>query len=134
MEALGLIDAIIATIADSPRPMFSKKQVIVDEERVLQMLDKLKTVIQGDGEVVRRSVTKPELVNNKPKKEFNPQVFGVEGEALIRQAQEESGKMRAAADDYAKNVLTNLQVVVTKMMRTLENGKERLKKYQEEIK
>jgi hypothetical protein len=132
MEALGLIDAIIATISDSPRPMFSKKQVMVDEERVLQMLDKLKVVIQSDGDVVRRSVTKPELA--KAKREFNPQVFGVEGEALIRQAQEESTKMRAAADDYAKNVLTNLQVVVTKMMRTLENGKERLKKYQEEIK
>jgi gas vesicle protein len=136
MEALGLIDAIIATICDSPRPVFSKKKVIIDEDRILEMLEKLKLVIQSGGNIARKSVTMKEELPTRPKKlaETNPQLFGAEGEALLRQAKEETEKMHLAADEYAKNVLTNLQVVVTKMMRNLENGKERLKKYQEDLK
>ena len=53
---------------------------------------------------------------------------------MIRQAKDESERIRQEADEYARNVLTNLQVGITKMMRTIEVNKERLAKYKEKDK
>ena len=134
MEALGLIDAIISTISDSPRPMLSKGKVTINESQILDMLEKLRLVVQKGGSVARESVAVDNDIPAKKKSlgETNPQLFGLEGEALLRQAKEESDKIRESADKYAENVLTNLQVVISKMMRNIETGKSRLAKYQEE--
>ncbi len=132
MEALGMIDAIIATLMESPKTMFSKHKAIVNLPDVLDMLEKLRMVVQRGGEIAKKSVTVGfENMPQKKPAEINPEVFGVEGEALLRQAKDHAERIKANADKYAENVLTNLQVVITKMMRNVDNGKERLKKYQE---
>ncbi len=130
MEALGLIEAIIATVAESPNYLFSKNKVVVNTEQLFDMLEKLKVIVQQGGGVAQNVVTvAPE--KNKTVAETNPELFGLEGEALLRQAKEEAEKMRASADRYAENVLSNLQVVINKMLRNIDNGKERLKTYKE---
>jgi hypothetical protein len=138
MEALGLVDAIITTIADAPTKSFSKTKVIVDREQVIEMLEKLRLVLQKGSDIVRKSVTMnpDEEYQRKTRRiaEVNPELFGLEGEALIRQAKDESERIRQEADEYARNVLTNLQVGITKMMRTIEVNKERLSKYKEKDK
>jgi hypothetical protein len=138
MEALGLVDAIITTIADAPTKSFSKNKVIVDRDQVIDMLEKLRLVLQKGSDIVRKSVTmNPDEEHQRKTRriaETNPEMFGLEGEALIRQAKDESERIRQEADDYARNVLTNLQVGITKMMRTIEVNKERLSKYKEKDK
>lgn len=138
MEALGLVDAIITTIADAPTKSFSKTKVIVDRDQVVDMLEKLRLVLQKGSDIVRKSVTMnpEEDYQRKTRRiaETNPELFGLEGEALIRQAKDESERIRQEADEYARNVLTNLQVGITKMMRTIEVNKERLSKYKEKDK
>lgn len=133
MESLGLIEAIIATVADSPNYLFSKNKAIVNTEQLLDMLEKLKVIIQQGGGVAQNNVTvDPENdIKNKSVAETNPELFGLEGEALLRQAKEEAEKMRANADRYAENVLSNLQIVVSKMLRNIDSGKERLKTYKD---
>lgn len=129
MEALGLIEAIITTLIESPHYMFSKRRVIADLPELIDMLEKLKAVIQRGGQVAVRAVAQEEV--KKPVAETNPEIYGLEGEALLRQAKEHAERIKQNADKYADNVLTNLQIIVTKMMRNIENGKERLKKYKE---
>jgi len=130
MESLGLIEAIITTLLESQHYMFSKRRVVVDLPELVDMLEKLKIVIQRNGE----QLSKP--VEESPRRNIvdtNPEAFGLEGEALLRQAKEYSERIKQNADKYAENVLTNLQVIITKMMRNVENGKERLKKYKEVV-
>ena len=138
MEALGLVDAIITTVADAPVKSFSKTKVIVDREQIIDMLEKLRLVLQKGSDIVRKSVTmNPNDDYQRQTRravDTNPELFGLEGEALIRQAKDESERIRQEADEYARNVLTNLQVGITKMMRTVEVNKERLSKYKEKDK
>lgn len=138
MEALGLVDAIITTVADAPTKSFSKTKVIVDREQIIDMLEKLRLVLQKGSDIVRKSVTMNPSDDYQRKTrraaDTNPELFGLEGEALIRQAKDESERIRQEADEYARNVLTNLQVGITKMMRTVEVNKERLSKYKEKDK
>lgn len=131
MEVLGLVEAIISTVAESPRQMFAKNKVVVNADQVIDMLEKLKIVLQRGGDFAKSSVTvaSEAAVRKRSVAETNPELFGLEGEALLRQAKDEADKMRVNADKYAENVLTNLQVVITKMMRNIENGKDRLTKY-----
>lgn len=133
MESLGLIEAIITTLVESPHYMFSKRRVVVDLPEMIDMLEKLKIVVQRGGEIATKSITQQEEAPRKSLAETNPEMFGLEGEALLRQAKEYAERVKLNADKYAENVLTNLQVVITKMMRNIENGKERLKKYKEVV-
>ncbi|MDR2431788.1 MAG: hypothetical protein LBD99_06010 [Candidatus Margulisbacteria bacterium] len=133
MEAIGLIEAIIAVVKDCPKAAWHKDKVVVESAKILEMLEKLKLVVQTDGQAAKNSIALTDAPRVR-KAEVDPKIFGVEGEALIRQAKEEASNLRQAADEYAKNVLSNLQIVVNKMLRNLETGKERLKKYQGEEK
>ncbi len=135
MESLGMLDAIIATLMESPKYMMSKKRVVVNLPEMLDLLEKLRMVLQRGGDLVKKSVTvdpeRGQMVQKKSLAETNPEIFGLEGEALLRQAKDQAEKIKGNADKYAENVLTNLQVIVTKMMRNIETGKDRLKKYQD---
>ena len=86
MEALGLIDAIITTISESPNKSFNKGKVVVEKERLLDMLEKLKLVVQRGGDVIRSAiqteVKEPQIIKQQLIGETNPEVFGQEGEAL----------------------------------------------------
>lgn len=132
-SSIGVVEAIMALIEGCPKAPFQKNKVLVEKQTILDMLDKLRLVIQTSG-AASQAATVTQDIPRLRKAEVDPKIFGVEGEALIRQAKEEANSMRQAADDYAKNVLNNLQIVVSKMLRNLEVGKERLKKYQEEDK
>ena len=130
MEAIGLIDTIISLVSACPRARFSKTKIVIAKKDLLDMLDKLKLVIETEGAAAKQSIVpQPSYVVKKA--EVDPKIFGVEGEALIRQAKEEANNIRQGSDEYAKNVLKNLQVLLNKMMLNLEVSKERLKTYRE---
>ena len=130
MEAIGLIDTLISLINACPKAPFSKTKITVEKAELLEMLEKLKLVIETEGAVAKQSIV-PQQPYVIKKAEVDPKVFGVEGEALLRQAKEEANNIRHGSDEYAKNVLSNLQILLNKMMRNLEVSKERLKTYRE---
>ncbi|MDR2428466.1 MAG: hypothetical protein LBD62_01505 [Candidatus Margulisbacteria bacterium] len=131
METLGLIEEIIAYIAGAPKAPFSKNKIVVEERRLLDFLEKLKLLVQTEGQAARRAVNVPQL---KPlrKEQYDPQAFGAEGEPLIRQAKQKADALTREADEYADHVLAHLQVVISKWERTLCNGREVLKKRRED--
>ncbi len=118
-EVLGLIDALEATILEGKKVPFSEK-IVLDERRLLVLVDKLRLVVKNDAALIRRSI------------ETAPIGDGVQASApvvietpvgihpdVLRQADEESQRVRRSADEYADNVLAHLQMVVTRAQKTL---------------
>ena len=130
MEAIGLIDTIISLVNAYPKAPFSKTKITVEKPELLEMLEKLKLVIETEGVAAKQSVV-PQQPYEVKKAEVDPKVFGTEGEALIRQAREEAEHVRQRSDQYAKNVISNLEILLNKMMRNVEVNKERLVVYRE---
>ncbi len=140
MELLGLIDAIEATIMDCPRMPFSDK-IMIQEKKMLEMLAKLRIVAQTGGEAAQRAV-KGEQVQRPGQRQplrkpsLNATVqepisdTGVKKtvESILVDAKNKAEDMIKGADEYAKDVLTQLLIVTTKIQRTIENGKGKLEK------
>jgi hypothetical protein len=124
-EIAGLIDSIVSTIMTAKRAALSHK-VLVDRDALLEMLDKLKKSLDLTEEV---RVIRPAMNVQKNKDEINPEIFGLEGEALLRQAKIEADKIKGGANQYAESVLDNLLISLTKAESAITNGKERLQKY-----
>ncbi|MFC1517657.1 hypothetical protein ACFL5G_03765 [Candidatus Margulisiibacteriota bacterium] len=140
MEILGLIDAIEATILDSPRMPFTDK-IVIREKKILEMLSKLRMVAQTDGEAARRAVKgePPPRIKAMSKKRLSREpampdipagspVTQHSVESILAEARAKAEAMQQGADEYAKDILNQLLIVTTKIQRTVENGKTRLKK------
>lgn len=135
MEILGLLDALESMILDSPRVPFTKK-LVVDEEKVLKLIDKLRIVMQGGGGVARTAIggkgessARHEL---EPKAEPTETDRRTQSESkaveVIEQAYQMAKEIREGADKYADEVLANLESTSTRVLRTVKAGRERLSK------
>lgn len=147
MEILGLIDAIEATVLDSPRLPFSDK-IVIKEKKILEMLAKLRMVAQTGGEAAQRAVKGQGLPRIKPQahKRVVPEDIISAPKGTVSQATQQSLEnmlaaarakaetMKQGADEYAEEVLNDLLIVTTKIQRTIENGKTRIKKAKHEAK
>ena len=54
MEILGLLDTLESTILDSTKIPMTKK-IIINEEQILELIDKIRLVAQGGAEAKHRS-------------------------------------------------------------------------------
>ncbi len=125
-EALALINAISEILKEAKPASFGKKhKVTVNRDELLNMLDKLKLVvtIQADSPISMPQ-NKGEIVG-----ETHPELFGLEGEALLRQAKVEADKIKEGADKYAESVFNNMLITLSKAATAIKNGKERINKY-----
>jgi len=118
-EILGIIDSIEATVLDGKKVPFSDK-VLMDEKRLLNLLDKLRYVIKNDPESIRRSIETGTMTPSPPA----PTPVVIETPVAIhpdvlRQADDESQRLRRNADEYADNVLAHLQMLVTRAQKNL---------------
>ncbi|NDD66647.1 hypothetical protein EBZ35_03215 [bacterium] len=131
-ELLGLIDSIEALVLEGKKVPFSEK-VVLDERRVLVLLDKLRIVVKNDPLLIRRAIeTTPVQI------EMNVEPTAIHPDVL-RQADAESHRVRRSADEYADNVLAHLQMVVTRVQKNLikleqsiESGRDHLVAQREE--
>jgi len=128
-EGLGLIDSIINIVLNAKPSVFSgKKNILINRDEMLDMLEKLKILISMKSDMG--------IVDNRPKEdrvgETHPELFGLEGEALLRQANAGSDKIRTGANQYAESVLNNLLITLSKSANAIKNGKDRLNKYKGE--
>jgi hypothetical protein len=136
MELLGLIDTLEAMIAKGNKIPLTDK-VVIEEKRILALIDKLRFAVkQGEG-VIRKTVEREMEI----KRRREPVVIGdpsSEAQKVLNDAYNEAKKIRESADEYADQVLANLQIIIAKMQRSskkmdevLENGRNRLKKSKE---
>jgi len=125
MEILGILDTLESVIIDSPRLPFTKK-LVIDEEKVLKIIDKVRSVISSGGESPFGRGGK-EAVLEAAEGERRPPAENKAVE-VIEQAYQMAKEIREGADKYADEVLANLEATSARILRTIKAGRDRLSK------
>jgi hypothetical protein len=144
MEILGLIDTLESMILEGFRVPLSRKTMI-DEEKVLQVIDKIRLVAQGGGGLVKDALNNKRTAAPKHEgmdviearkeveklKERLPAASEKEGKAteIIENAYKIAKEVRMGADKYADDVLSNLEATSSRILRSVKAGRERLGKF-----
>jgi len=146
MEILGLLDTLESMILDGFKIPMTKK-IIVNEEKVLSVIDKIRLVVQGGEDFAKRAIDRKggkgediSEVEEKAKKsvtkllERGEKSEEAEGRAIevLQQAYQIAREVRQGADKYADEVLSNLEAASSRVLRTVRAGRERLKKFKGE--
>lgn len=135
-NVLGLIDALEALILDGKKVPFSDK-VMISEKEVLRLLDKVRLVINSDDDVIRQSVEVVQAQDSSVSQEplavsdnEEPAQKVVDYEKILADAMKEASTIKVGANEYADNMLANLQLLLVKMQknlisleRNIENGR-----------
>jgi hypothetical protein len=130
MELLGVVDALEATLLSGSRIPLTDK-IVIEENKIIPILDRLRELIrQGEG------LAKHELEGRpKPAPKTERIILDTmdNSEQIVSSAYQKAQDIKRGADEYADQVLANLQVTVTKIQRnllkmeqTLDNGRRRL--------
>ncbi|MDD5594091.1 MAG: hypothetical protein PHG97_05085 [Candidatus Margulisbacteria bacterium] len=131
MEILGLLDHLESIVLDSAKIPFSKK-IMVDEEKLLSVIDKIRMVLQGGSDYAKKAIGRSETAGaeeaaGESVEERRPpaETKAVE---VMEQAYKMAKEIREGADQYADEVLANLEATSTRILRTVKAGRERLEK------
>lgn len=136
MEILGLLDALESMVLDGFKIPLSKK-TMVNEEQILSVIDKMRMVVQGGGDFAKkalgdRSEKKPNEVQVESTQiqalQTGPVTDNVKGAEIVQQAYQIAKEVRGGADKYADEVLSNLELTSTRILRTVKAGRDRLGK------
>ncbi len=111
-ELFGLLDALESSILEGKRVPLTDR-IMVDEKKVLSLLEKIRLVLNNDGSFVREKVDL-----SRKEKTFSSVEASTYTEALAK-AHEEGRKIKDGAKEYADYMMANLQLLVTKMHKNL---------------
>ncbi len=138
MEILGLIDSLEAALLDGFKIPLTKK-LVINEEQILVLVDKIRLVAQGGSDFAKKAIDKDRLhIEEQPERAqtstaqelptISPDVPMEKGKAaeIIQQAYQIAKEVREGADKYADEVLSNLELSSTRVLRTIKAGRERL--------
>jgi len=143
MEILGLIDTLESMILEGFKIPMTKK-TIIDEEKVLQVTDKIRLVVQGGGGLVKKAIDKrsappkQETIDFEEARREVEKVKGILAEAsegddkateIIESAYKIAKEVRMGADKYADEVLSNLEATSSRILRSVKAGRTRLGKF-----
>jgi len=120
------------------------KKTVINEEKILQVIDKIRLVSQGGGDMVKKALDKRptpakqetmEFVTARKEmervKEGLPAMSQSEDKAteIIENAYKIAKEVRMGADKYADEVLTNLESTSSRILRAVRAGRARLGKF-----
>ena len=143
MEILGLLDTLESMILEGFRVPLTKKTMI-DEEKVLQVVDKIRLVVQGGGDLVKEAIGKRTMPPKQETMDFVearkevekvkeglPVTAESEDKAteIIESAYKIAKEVRMGADKYADEVLSNLEATSSRILRAVKAGRTRLGKF-----
>jgi hypothetical protein len=143
MEILGLLDTLESMILEGFKIPFTKK-TLINEEQVLDVLDKIKLVVQGGGNVIRPVIDTRSMPPSQKTidfiearkdvekvKEGLPVTAQSEDKAteIIESAYKIAKEVRMGADKYADEVLSNLEATSSRILRAVKAGRTRLGKF-----
>ncbi|MBH37490.1 hypothetical protein CL658_00460 [bacterium] len=110
-KLLGLLDVLESKILDGKKVPLTEK-VMVNEEDIISIIDKIRAVLQSDDviqnniQVNRASEISETDSQLKPDIDKNSDI-------------ENAKKIKEGAQEYAQYILSNLQLIVTKMQNNL---------------
>ena len=134
-KILGLLDTLESLILDSLKiPMTGK--TLINEAEVLAVIDKIRLVMQGDPGIMMRSpqekqenqISKPKMIQQQDGDGLSGQDAQAKAMEIIQQAYQVAAEIKAGANKYADDVLSNLEANANRIIRTIKNGRLRLNK------
>jgi hypothetical protein len=141
-EILGLVDALESFILDGKKIPLTEK-VIINETQVLQLIDKIRLVVESkEKSFVRKTIDVSEkgrkaynLNTNNDGFSFDDTIVSENDRKNIQNAELEACKLRDEANEYADYVLANLQLMLAKLQKnmvglekSIEDGREMIEK------
>jgi cell division septum initiation protein DivIVA len=129
IELDDLIDELEDALAEGRRVPFSGR-LLVDEERMLDIIDRMRVAIPEEQKRARRIVQEQERLIAEAQArvqqvlEERGLLEAVEGERdrLLQLAEQEAAQVRAGADAYARQVLEDLDERLLKLTTNVRNG------------
>jgi len=100
------------------------KKTLVNEEQILSIIDKIRLVVQGGEDFGKRPAVESEVQMGRT--EENKE--SVKATDVLQQAYQLAKEIREGADKYADEMLSNLELTTTRILRTVRAGRERLDK------
>ena len=124
-----MIDELEDTLAEGRRVPFSGR-LMIDEERILDIIDRLRVAVPEEVKQARRVVGEQERLLNEAQARVQQALeeqglmaaITAERERLIAQAEQEAATIRAGADDYARQVLEELEQRLVRLTTSVQNG------------
>lgn len=129
-------------ILDSPKVPLTHK-IIVDEEKLLDLLDHIKQELPGEFRTAKEILAQRDLLLQEAEREAeilranaererqilvsDSEIFRhsqAEAQRLIRETQAEISDQQASADQYADEVLAELEGKIDRALQTIKNGRQ----------
>jgi len=141
-DILGLLDSLESIILEGKKVPFSEK-VLLDEKALLQIIDKIRLSMSGNGNVARNAVDISKDIGAK-QLSFDSELQKSNDETLpktddMEVAKQYVDKIKEGANDYADYILAHLQLLLTKMQKdmiklekNIESGRSFLEERQDE--
>lgn len=116
-------------LAEGRRVPFSGR-LLVDEEKLLDIIDRMRVAVPEELKHARRIIQEQERLLSEAQgrvqqalsEEGMLEAIEAERLRLLRQAEEEAIGVRAGADEYARQVLEELDERLTKLVTSVRNG------------
>jgi hypothetical protein len=143
MEILGLLDTLESMILDGAKIPLTKR-IIINEEKILAVIDKMRLVAQGGGGFAKDAIASKgaqhfrESAGDAEAGSESKEMLDVKSQEeakaveVLQQAYQMAKEVREGADKYADEVLANLEATSTRILRTIRAGRDRLTKSGEE--
>ncbi|MFV9506804.1 MAG: hypothetical protein AB4911_19815 [Oscillochloridaceae bacterium umkhey_bin13] len=134
IELDDLIDELEDALAEGRRVPFSGR-LLVDEERILDIIDRMRVAIPEEQKRARRIISEQERLIAEAQArvqqvlEERGLLDAVESERqrLLQLAEQEAAQVRAGADDYARQVLEELDERLARLAGSVRNGLDALR-------
>lgn len=124
-----MIDELEDALAEGRRVPFSGR-LMVDEERILDIIDRMRVAVPEELKHARRIVQERDRLlaeaQERVKQVLQEQgllsAVEVERQRLLEQAEQEAAQVRAGADEYARQVLEELDQRLEQLLTSVRNG------------
>ncbi|MBE0466120.1 MAG: ATPase [Candidatus Desulforudis sp.] len=145
MELLSILNDLEEFVQNSPRVPMTKK-LLIDEEKILDFLDRARTIlpeevrkakwlVQEREKVMSESRQEAHRLLEEAQKEVEKKVEESEvvrqaremAEEIVRKAEQVSREMRLGARDYADNVMAKLDGRLEQIAKEIEAGRAELR-------
>jgi cell division septum initiation protein DivIVA len=121
-------------LAEGRRVPFSGR-LLVDEERILDIIDRMRVAVPEELRQARRVIGEQERLIGEAQQrvrtvlEEQGLLAAVEAERqrLLEQAERDAQSIRAGADDYARQVLEELEQRLERLTNSVQNGLKELR-------
>jgi hypothetical protein len=129
IELDDLIDELEDVLAEGKRVPFSGR-LLVDEDRILDVIDRMRVSLPEELKRARRVIQDQERliaeaqarVQHVLEERGLTEAINVERQRLIQHAEQEAAQIRAGADEYARQVLEELEERLAKLSTSVRNG------------